>query len=263
MPENTMAGFLKAVESGISTLHMDVVISKDGQIVVSHEPWISSQSCSHPGGKPVSLSEEKNLNIYLMTYAEIQQFDCGSRSSSEFSHQQKISAVKPTLKMAVRSVQRFAEENKYMPPKFNIELGSDPKFYTVYSPEPSTFAELVVSEIRRLGIEDIVILQSADPNILEELNKTEPREFKIGYVVEKGKNLKKNLARIHFIPDYYIAQHDLITKDLIDQCHAMKMKILAFPVNSSQDMDKILSWGIDGFISDYPDIAAGKMRLMK
>src|SRR5687768_1389342 len=77
MPENTMPAFLRAVELGVSTIQMDVVISMDGQLVISHEPWMSPVICSHPDGRPVSKKEARSLNIYQMKYADIQKFDCG------------------------------------------------------------------------------------------------------------------------------------------------------------------------------------------
>src|SRR5688572_32507439 len=109
MPENSMAAFLKAVELGVTTLELDVVISMDGQIVVSHEPWISHEICSHPDGHPVTSGEAKTLNIYQMPYSKVQQYNCGTRPHPEFAHQQKIFTVKPTLKMVARSVQRFSD----------------------------------------------------------------------------------------------------------------------------------------------------------
>ncbi|MEP6647758.1 MAG: glycerophosphodiester phosphodiesterase family protein, partial [Saprospiraceae bacterium] len=124
MPENTMPGFMKAVELGVTTLELDVVISKDGQVVVSHEPWMSSIICSHPDGTPVTKSEEKTLNLYNMDYSEIQTYDCGKRGNPDFPSQMQVGTVKPTLKMVIRSVEVFAAENKFRQPRYNIELKS-------------------------------------------------------------------------------------------------------------------------------------------
>src|SRR5688572_19393487 len=90
MPENTIPAFLKAVELGVSTIEMDVVVSMDGQIVVSHEPWMSDVICTRPDGQPVSKKEAKSFNFYQMKYAQIQSFDCGMRLDPEFPNQQKI-----------------------------------------------------------------------------------------------------------------------------------------------------------------------------
>ena len=79
VPENTVPAFLRALVEGVTTLEMDVVISKDGQVVVSHEPYMSSSICSKPNGEPVGFEESKNLNLYQMTSEEISQYDCGTK----------------------------------------------------------------------------------------------------------------------------------------------------------------------------------------
>ena len=61
VPENTVPAFLRALVEGVTTLEMDVVISKDGQVVVSHEPYMSSSICSKPNGEPVGFEESKKF----------------------------------------------------------------------------------------------------------------------------------------------------------------------------------------------------------
>jgi len=71
MPENTIPGFIKAIELGVTTLEMDVVISKDKKVVVSHEPFLSHEICLTPDGKEISEADEKSYNLFQMTYDEI------------------------------------------------------------------------------------------------------------------------------------------------------------------------------------------------
>src|SRR3954466_16098541 len=78
MPENTIPAFLKALDLGVTTLEMDVVISKDLQVVVSHEPYFNSAFSIAPDGVPVDKKEQKNLVLYQMNYADIKRYDVGS-----------------------------------------------------------------------------------------------------------------------------------------------------------------------------------------
>src|SRR5258706_6841771 len=94
-PENTIPAFLTALDTGVTTLEMDVVITRDKQVVVSHEPWMSAGICTNAFGKPVKEKEEKKYNLYRMTYEEIKQFDCGSRGDVKFPGEGKMKAVKP------------------------------------------------------------------------------------------------------------------------------------------------------------------------
>ncbi len=255
MPENSLPGFLKAVELGVTTLELDVVISKDGQIVVSHEPWMSSDICSHPDGSPVLKSEGKNLNLYQMDYEEIQNYDSGSRGNLNFPSQLQTRTVKPTLKMVFRSIEIFAAENKFRQPRYNIEIKSEPKTYTIYSPEPKEFVAIVLSDINRLGMANRVTLQSFDINVLEELHKISPREFYISYLVEKGKNLKKNLKKLSFKPEIYSPDYKTLTESTIKEAHALGIKVIPWTVDTKEDIEQLIRWGVDGIITDYPDLS--------
>lgn len=254
MPENTLPAFIRAVELGVTTLEMDVVITGDSMIVVSHEPWMSSEICTRPDGNPITKEEEKSLNLYKMNYAEVQTFDCGLKFVEKFPDQKKINAVKPSLKMVVRMIRSFAEDNKYPQPRFNIEIKSVASGYNIYTPEPAKFAEKVVTEISRLGIEDITTLQSFDINVLEELNKNKNRKYKIAYLVEKGKNMKKNLAKLTFKPDIYSPLHSLVKEATVTECHTQSIKIIPWTINDQATMTRLKGWGIDGGITDFPDV---------
>jgi len=255
MPENSLPGFLKAVELGVTTLELDVVISKDGQIVVSHEPWMSSVICSHPDGTPVTKSEEKSLNLYKMNYEDIQRFDCGKRGHPDFPSQVLVGTVKPTLKMVFRSIEVFASENKYRQPRYNIEIKSDPKDYKDFQPEPKEFVAIVLADINRLGMANRVTLQSFDINVLEELNKITPREFKISYLVEKGKDVKKNLQKLSFKPDVYSPEYKTLKESSIQDAHQSGIKVIPWTVNTKEEIEQLIRMGVDGIITDYPDLA--------
>ena len=254
MPENSLSAFLKAVELGVTTLDMDVVVSMDGQLVLSHEPWMSHETCAHPDGTPVTKREAGSLNIYQMKYEAIQSFDCGKRFQPDFPRKQKLTSVKPTLRMTVRSVRDFATGNHYSEPSFSLELISRPAYYDVYIPQPHVFVDLVVNEIRRLGIEDRTTLQSFDVNILEELNKVTDRKFRIGYLVSRGKKLEQNIGKLTFIPDVYCPKFELVNRQLIEQAHEKGMKVIPWTINKPEQKDLLVQWGADGIATDYPDI---------
>ncbi|HZV68261.1 MAG TPA: glycerophosphodiester phosphodiesterase [Saprospiraceae bacterium] len=263
MPENSLPGFLKAVELGVTTLELDVVISKDGQIVVSHEPWMSSVICSHPDGTPVTKGEEKSLNLYTMNYEDIQRFDCGKRGHPDFPSQVLVGTVKPTLKMVFRSIEIFASENKYRQPRYNIEIKSDPKEYNEFQPGPKEFVAIVLADINRLGMANRVTLQSFDINVLEELNKITPREFKISYLVEKGKDIKKNLQKLSFKPDVYSPGYKTLKQSSIEDAHESGIKVIPWTVNTKEEIEQLIRMGVDGIITDYPDLATSVGIIMK
>ncbi len=253
MPENTIPAFIKAVELGVNTLEMDVVISEDGQVVVSHEPWMSHEICLHPDGRPVKKSEEKKLNLYKMFYSEIQTYDCGMKVHPRFKEQEKMKAVKPTLAMVVDSVRKFVSDSEYKQPRYNIEIKSVPSEYNIYQPEPEKFVEMVVAEIQQLGIEEITTIQSFDLNVLEELNKRTDHKYTIAYLVEKGKDLNTNMGKLTFTPDIYSPRYALVSEATVTSCHQRGIRIIPWTINDKGDMEKLKGWGCDGGITDHPD----------
>jgi glycerophosphoryl diester phosphodiesterase len=259
MPENTLPAFMKAVELGVTTLELDLVVSADKELVVSHEPWMSHVICSHPNGKAVTKAEQKDLNIFEMPYKVVQTFDCGMRFHPDFPNQVKMNAVKPTLNMVVRSVRRFAADQHYREPAYNIEIKSDEKYYGVFVPKPDVFVDLVVNEIRRMGIENQTTIQSFDVNVLEELYKIADRKFKIAFLTGKGKKFAKNLGKLNFKPDIYSPNYKLLNEKAISELHEQKIKVIPWTINNKDEMEELIRWGVDGIITDYPDLLAGKI----
>ncbi|MEM1215954.1 MAG: glycerophosphodiester phosphodiesterase family protein, partial [Bacteroidota bacterium] len=149
LPENSIPAFRKALEyPAIRTLELDVVISADSQVVVSHEPWLAALFCSHPDGRAVTEEEEKSLRLLRMTLAEIQAFDCGSRGNAKFPEQLPVATVKPTLAAVAEAADLHARSLERPLPFYNIEIKSRPDWDDTYTPQPERFAELVLAAIK-------------------------------------------------------------------------------------------------------------------
>ena len=93
MPENTIPAMLHALELNVTTLELDVVITKDKQVVLSHEPFFNHEITTKPDGALVAEAEEKSLNIYQMTFEEVKRFDVGTRPHPRFPLQKKLSLI--------------------------------------------------------------------------------------------------------------------------------------------------------------------------
>jgi len=131
LPENTIPGFLRAVEEGVDTIELDVVVTGDSLILVSHEPWFSHTIATKPDGTPVTEDEEESLNIFEMTYEETQQFDVGIRGNRNFPNQEAMAVTKPLLSEAIIAVETFIKEQDLNLVKYNIETKSQPDWYGV------------------------------------------------------------------------------------------------------------------------------------
>ncbi len=253
LPENTLPSLLKALEFGVTTVEMDVVITKDHQVVLSHEPYLSSEICSNPDGTPISPSEEKTLNIYQMTFAELSRYDCGKRGHPRFPQQQAQPAIKPLLRDVIQSVEKTLLERGLPPVFYNIETKCTRDGDGVFHPHPAEFARLVYEEVQRNGVLDRTIFQSFDERTLESLHALDS-DLYFCLLVENSEGLEKNLARLSFKPQIYSPYYKLVTPELVAEVQRRGMKLIVWTVNTLDDMKHLKAMGVDGIITDYPNL---------
>ena len=260
MPENSLPAFLHALTfEEIVTLEMDVCISKDGKVFVSHEPWMNHEIATKPNGELVSEAESMNINLYKMDYADIRAYDCGTRVHPRFLQQKKINTFKPLLSEVVEAVKIYCKAYNREIPRFNIELKSDLRGDDIYQPKPAIFAALVLKEIRKLGIYKNTILQSFDTRCLQELHKQDHKVF-LALLVENEDGLEKNLQYLGFLPDIYSCYYKLLTKEVVDACHAKNIEVIPWTVNTAEDIAEMRKIGVDGIITDYPNLCSAFNR---
>jgi len=253
MPENTIPAFQQALDLGVTTLELDVVVSKDKQVVVSHEPFFSGEICTGPSGKPIPKSEEKRHNLYGYTYAEIQQFDCGSRGNPRFPEQRKQPARKPLLSDVIRRMEAYRREKNLPHFGYNIEIKSSPAGDNVFHPGVAEFSDLVYRTITAQLPPERFTLQSFDFRVLKHWHANYP-SVKLVALVENLRGVEKNLTELGFTPAVYSPYYQLLTgKGAVDKIHALGMKVIPWTVNNPADMKRLKEWGVDGIITDYPD----------
>ena len=107
VPENTIPSFKKALEQGSDTLELDVVVSKDGKVVVSHEPWFSSVISLDKDGNAIPAEKEREYNIFQMPYSEVKLYDVGSMGNKGFPEQVKMKVAKPLLSDVFVEIAKF------------------------------------------------------------------------------------------------------------------------------------------------------------
>ena len=151
MPENTIPAFMKAMELGVSTLELDLVISKDRQVIVSHEPFFNHE-ISSIDGKRITEEAEKTHNIYQLTREELTKYDVGLMSHQRFPDQKNIPAQKPTLVELATAVHEKCKTLKIPLPYFNVEIKRVPEQDNIFHPEAKEFAELVIAAIYKLSL---------------------------------------------------------------------------------------------------------------
>lgn len=253
MPENTWPAMKTALDLGVTTLEMDVVITKDKKVILSHEPWFNHDITTKPDGSFIKTAEEKNFNIYSMTYDDVKTYDVGLKPNPRFPKQQKLKAIKPLLSDLVDSINQYMVTSRRTLPYYNIETKCNPSGDNIFHPAPEEFVELLMDVIKLKRIEDKVIIQSFDFRTLRYLHQKYPH-IKTAMLTETSIALEDGLKDLGFIPTIYSPHFSAVNKDVIEQCHQKGIKIIPWTVNEKSKIIKLIALRVDGIITDYPDL---------
>lgn len=252
LPENSIEGFKKALELGADGIEWDVVVNKNNELIISHEPYIDSSYCLFKGDK-IKNKNKSALNIYKMDTDQIAQYDCGSLYQSKFPSQQLIKTTKPTVKKALELL-----KNKN--PTILFEIKSSEEDYEKFQPRPKEYCQIIKKELEEYPNLENIIFMSFDANIINELEKIMPNQRYV-YLVYKPKiNIKAYLRKINFSPYALGMYHKLIKKTTIDKLHNKKIKVFAWTVNDKKKGLALRNKQLDGLITDYPNIFVDQLK---
>ncbi len=251
-PENSIDGFIEALRMGVTTLEMDVVISRDRHVICSHDPWFSHFISTDPQGLEFLEADEIKHLIFEKTLEEIAKYDCGLKFHASFPNQQKRRTQKPTLSAVIDAAEAFAKETGRTKPFYNIETKCTPEGDFRFHPEPGDFSELLLKVVFDRKIEKRAIIQSFDIRSLRYIRKNYPR-IKLSLLIENEQSAEENLRKLGFVPAVYSPDYELVTLELVKFCRKMNMKLIPWTVNEESDMVRLIEMGVDGLISDYPN----------
>jgi len=252
LPENSIEAFLKAAEMGVHTLELDLVVSKDGKLVVSHEPYFSPDFCLDTLGN--EIPQDSIINVYQLNYDEIAQFDCGSKGNSRFPGQEKFTSVKPLLDQVLDTVEAYVLSSGRSPIFYNIELKTTQETDSTFHPSPEAFSDLVYEMITQKNLWDRVNIQSFDFRTLRYFRRTYPK-VKLALLIENELPWKTNTDSLGFVPEIYSCYYKLLNKKTVEELQNEGMKVIPWTINELSDLNKMLELEVDGIITDYPNRA--------
>lgn len=253
-PENTIPAFITALDSGVTTIELDLAVTKDRQLVVSHEPWMSADICLNAEGEEFAKRDEKGYNIYQMTYEEVKKFDCGSLGNKKFPEQEKMSVSKPLLKDVIVAVEDHIKSYTQFEVDYNIEIKSSPDGDEKFHPTPAEFSDMVYSLLDEYLPMNRIIIQSFDFRVLKYWHEKYPH-IKLAALVENLKSPEANLKDLGFEPLIYSPEYRLLNQSKVKWLHEKNIKVVPWTVNEIKDMLVLKGMGVDGFITDYPNRA--------
>jgi glycerophosphoryl diester phosphodiesterase len=234
-PENTLPAFEYAIRAGVDAIEMDLAVTKDDVLVVSHDPQLNAQICRAPAGSPVVIRQ--------LALEQLRCWDCGSLQNPNFPKQTPVPGTRiPTLD----EVLSLASSGRV---HCNIEIKSFPERPDL-TPAPRRFAELLLEAIHRHKLASLVIVQSFDFRTLQAMHGLAP-EIRLSALDERGLGdfaAVAESARAKMISPHF----KLVTPENVAAAHAAQMQVLAWTANTPEVWDRLIAARVDGIITDDP-----------
>jgi glycerophosphoryl diester phosphodiesterase len=275
-PENTIIGFERALQIGVSTLELDLAVTKDNVIVVSHDPALDPDITRGPDGK---FLEGPGPAIRSLTFGQLQRYDVGrirpdSAYAARFRDQRGADNVRiPALTEVFDLIKRSAADHI----RLNIETKIQPNSGADV-PDPDAFAAMVAKAVRDAGLTSRVTVQSFDWRTLVAMKAIAPEIKRSCLTIEDAR--EDNIQRGKPGPSSWTAGFDIddvggsvprlvkaagcstwspyfhgITAALVKDAQALGLKVVPWTVNEMDDLTLVIEAGVDGLITDYPDRA--------
>ncbi|OQP62805.1 hypothetical protein A3860_26190 [Niastella vici] len=255
MPENTIPAMKKGVEVGANCIEVDVYLTKDGKVLIAHDPFVNVNHSLYQDGSEIAKGDAKKYSWHQMNYEDIRKFDVGSKPYAAFPQQQKKKVSMPLLGELIDSVEAYVSANNLPKPIYNIELKTSAKYDSLqYNSGPAEVVKAVLADVTPRNIGNRFYIQSFDVRPLQVVHREHP-EIVVGFLTA-GKNLDSNLKQLGFMPHIYSPEYSLVNKAMADYCHSRNMKLVPWTVNDKEKMKNLIADGVDGIITDYPNYFA-------
>jgi len=288
-PENTLQAFAAALAMGVDTLELDIGATRDGVLVVSHERRLNPDLARDAAGNYVAPPGPLLIDLPL---AEVQSYDVGrirpgSDYAKQFPEQRVLSGDVPppripTLKQLIDLVR--VSGNAHV--RLNIETKLDPG-HPEEAPDPERFVALLLDLLKAEEFSDRVMIQSFDWRTLQLVQQRAPTIPTVYLTIQRGKAPNVSLSQAtRWTAGFNPADHGGslprtihaaggkvwspyfadVTPELIGEAHALGLQVAAWTVNKPDDMARLIDIGVDGIISDRPDMlrdAAAEKGLAK
>ena len=278
-PENTLPAFQKALDLGVDTIECDMAITKDGVVVIHHDLWLNPDTTRGPDGKWL---EQRGPAISELTFEELQQYDVGRLKpgtdyAKTFTEQQAVDGTR---------IPRLSDLFDLVKKSGNARIGFDCE--TKVSPDeraatlpPEAFARRVIAEIRKAGMQGRLMIQSFDWSTLQVVQKEAP-EIRTMYLssprtLKPAADGKPSPWLAGFAPEQHWGSRSRkpsrpraagsgrrtrrsSRRRLLAEARALGITVIPWTVNDPAMMVKLLDMGVDGIISDRPDLVQAELR---
>lgn len=253
LPENTLAAFSYALSIGVDTLEMDLAVTEDDQVVVTHDLILDRKICLRQDGKKI----RKDIPVASLTLKQLKTYDCGTLRNPRFKIQQTVPGERiPTLGEVFQLV-KLSPDQAAKTVRFNLEIKGVPALVEL-TPEADRFVALVLAVLEKHQMLDRVVVQSFDHRVLKAVRKVAPAVPTAALV---GETLPDFVAVARSAQASIVSPHrDWITREDVEALHAEGIKVIPWTANTPDEWDRLAAIGVDGIITDDP---AGLIHYLK
>lgn len=274
-PENTLAAFERALEIGVSTLETDLHLSADGVLVLHHDPALNPDLTRDAQGRWLDAPTPrlKSLTLAQLRHYDVGRLRHGSRSTADFPSQQPRDGQRiPTLASLFSLVKTYGADGV----RFNLEVKMHPQ-RPHERPPWEAIVDALLAELKAAGMAGRVTVQGFDWRALQRVQQLAP-ELPTAYLSSQSPRFD-TIADGTWTAGLRLADHGSVprmvkaaggtiwspnfndlSEALVQEAHALGLRVLPWTVNETADMERMIAWGVDGLITDYPDRGRAAMR---
>lgn len=257
LPENTLPSFIAAVEAGAHGIEVDLLMTKDEEIVIHHDFFLNPKICQYLDGSPI----QEIALIKESTLTKLKELDCGSRPHPHFPGQRLIPGTSiPTLKELLHILSLESHPNAKMI-RLNLEIKSDPAT-PHYIPTPDLIVKKIASIVHENGFANRVYYSSFDFGLLAEMRR-QNADCTLGLILDEESLIAQGIDPFDWLPTVISIAHSLqattisphyglMTAEVVDRLHQANLRAIPWTVNHESICQHLIEMGADGIITDYP-----------
>ncbi len=256
-PENTLPSFKAAIEAGAHGIEMDLLMTKDGEIVIHHDFFLNSRLCQYRDGSPI----QKTVLIKESTLSSLKELDCGCLHNPAFPRQSLVPGTSiPTLQECLDALSTENHPNAKMI-RLNLEIKADPA-NPGYIPAPLLIVQKIADIVHEKGFGNRVYYSSFDFALLANMRQRDAG-CALGLILDEESLLAQGIDSLNWLPTVISIAHslqattisphyDLVTSEIVQRLHQAGLKVIPWTVNQLSICQQLIDMKADGVITDYP-----------